>query len=104
MLKKFAESIPDMRNEDRDNLILNLQITRIRQSPDAPQRIHQKEQTIRKEIGQLENDIRTLKTNIEFFGRSKNAEKLREEYQARIGEAEHKIQLLQRQLIAYRQA
>jgi len=104
LLQKFVETIPMVSNEERDALLLNLQITRIRQSPDASQRIHQKEQYIRKEIGQLENDIRTLKTNIEFFGRSKNAEKLREEYQARIGEAEHKIQLLQRQLLAYRQA
>jgi len=104
LLQKYVETIPTISNEERDNLMLNLQITRIRQSPDAPQRIHQKEQSVRKEIGQLENDIRTLKTNIEFFGRSKNAEKLREEYQARIEEAEHKIKLLQRQLNAYRQA
>jgi len=104
LLQKYAETIPTLSNGERDDLILNLQITRIRQSPDASQRIHQKEQSIRKEIGQLENDIHTLKTNIEFFGRSKNAEKLREEYQARIGEAEHKIQLLHRQLSAYRQA
>ena len=104
LLQKYADSIPTLSNEERDSLILNLQITRIRQSPDAPQRMQQKEQHIRKDIGQLENDIRTLKTNIEFFGRSKNAEKLREEYQARIDEAEHKIQSLQRQLLAYRNA
>jgi len=104
LLQKYADSIPTLNNEERDSLILNLQITRIKQSPDASQRMQQKEQHIRKDIGQLENDIRTLKTNIEFFGRSKNAEKLREEYQARINEAEHKIQLLQRQLLAYRNA
>ena len=53
---------------------------------------------MRKEISQLENDIQTLKTNIEFFAKSKNAEKLREEYEARTKDAYCRIDMLQKQL------
>jgi hypothetical protein len=104
LLQKYVDAIPGLTNEEKDSINIELQVDHIRQSPDANHRLHQKEQSIRKEIAHLENDIRTLKTNIEFFGRSKNAEKLREEYQARIDEADHRIQLLQQQLYAFRNA
>jgi hypothetical protein len=102
LLQKYAGSITELSQEERTNLLVNLQVIRLKQSPDASNRIHQKEQAIRRDISQLENDIRTLKTNIEFFGRSKNAEKLREEYQSRIEEADNRIQQLQKQLFAFR--
>jgi hypothetical protein len=104
LLQKYVDSISGLSEEEKDGINIELQVDHIRQSPDASHRLHQKEQSIRKEIAHLENDIRTLKTNIEFFGRSKNAEKLKEEYQARINEADHRIQLLQQQLYAFRNA
>ncbi|GEO04601.1 hypothetical protein AAE02nite_22650 [Adhaeribacter aerolatus] len=102
LLEKFVNSIVDLTNEEKVAVIAELQVTRFKQGPDAQHRIQQKEQAIRRDISNLENDIRTLKTNIEFFGRSKNAEKLREEYQVRIAEADQRIQVLQRQLYAFR--
>ena len=102
LLEKFVNSIVDLSNEEKIAVVAELQVTRFKQGPDAASRIQQKEQAIRRDISNLENDIRTLKTNIEFFGRSKNAEKLREEYQARIDEADNRIQILQRQLYAFR--
>jgi hypothetical protein len=102
LLQKYVASIADISTDDKDTLGAQLQVTRLKNGPDAGNRIHQKEQSIKRDIGQLENDIRTLKTNIEFFGRSKNAEKLREEYNARIEEADHRIQQLQRQLYLIR--
>ncbi|WP_051360073.1 DUF349 domain-containing protein [Adhaeribacter aquaticus] len=104
LLLQYADSIPTLSNEEKNNLVVELQVNRLKQGPDASHKIHQKEQSIRKDIVHLENDIRTLRTNIEFFGRSKNADKLREEYQARIVEAEGKIHQLQRQLYAFRNA
>lgn len=104
LLQQFVAAIPDLSTEEKAGINIELQVDHIRQSPDAGHRLHQKEQSIRKEISHLENDIRTLKTNIEFFGRSKNAEKLKEEYQARIDEADHRIQILQQQLYAFRNA
>jgi len=102
LLQKYVGSISDLSTDEKDNVLAELQVTRFKQAPDAQSRIHQKEQAIKRDILQLENDIRTLKTNIEFFGRSRNAEKLREEYQARIAEADHRIQQLQRQLVVFR--
>ncbi|MDB5262851.1 MAG: hypothetical protein JWQ14_2132, partial [Adhaeribacter sp.] len=102
LLQKYLGSVVDLSTEEKDTAVAELQVFRLKQGPDASTRIHQKEQSIKRDIAQLENDIRTLKTNIEFFGRSKNAEKLREEYQARIAEADNRIQQLQRQLYAFR--
>ena len=83
-------------------MIVKLQVERIKHSPDAAHKLQQREHTIRREIVQLQNDIQTLQTNIEFFSRSKNASKLREEYEGRISESQRRIDKLQLQLAAFR--
>ncbi|KAA9325259.1 DUF349 domain-containing protein [Adhaeribacter soli] len=98
LMERYLDTIPELTNEQKNDVLFKLQLNRLKGGPDASTKLHQKEQSIRKEIGQLENDIRTLKTNIEFFARSKNAEKLREEYQARTDEAHHRIEMLHKQL------
>ncbi|WP_228466805.1 DUF349 domain-containing protein [Adhaeribacter swui] len=98
LLQKYLDTVPDLSYERKNDLIFQLQLDRLRQHPDASHKLYQKEQNIRKEISSLENDISTLKTNIEFFARSKNAEKLREEYQQRIEEANTRMNILKKQL------
>src|SRR5690606_29864277 len=102
LMEKYLDTVPEMSNEQKTDLLFNLQLNKLKSSPDASNKLYQKEQSLRKEISQLESDISTLKTNIEFFARSKNAEKLREEYDARIAEANKRIELLQKQLRAIR--
>jgi len=53
---------------------------------------------LRKQIAKAENDIATLRNNLEFFGRSKNAEKMKEEFSARIQQADEEIVHLKKQL------
>ncbi|QCR21917.1 DUF349 domain-containing protein [Pontibacter sp. SGAir0037] len=102
LLERYLERVPDLSNEERNNILLQLQVDRLKQSPDAGHKLYQKEQAVRREIQQLENDIQTLRTNIEFFARSKNADKLRAEYDGRIAEAQKRIETLNRQLRAFR--
>ncbi|WP_276495881.1 DUF349 domain-containing protein [Pontibacter litorisediminis] len=102
LMEKYLERVPDLNPEERTDLLVKLQVERIKHSPDAGQKLHQRETTLRREIAQLQNDIQTLRTNIEFFARSKNADKLREEYEGRIADAQKRIANLQHQLDAFR--
>ncbi|MBB6610227.1 DUF349 domain-containing protein [Pontibacter sp. Tf4] len=102
LMESYIERVPGMSPEERNERIVKLQVERLKSSPDAAQKLHHKEQTVRREITQLQNDIQTLRTNIEFFARSKNADKLREEYEGRIADAQHRIEQLNRQLQAFR--
>ncbi len=102
LMEKYLERVPELSLEERTDLIVQLQVDRIKHSPDAGQKLQQRENTIRREISQLQNDIQTLRTNIEFFARSKNADKLRVEYEGRIADAQKRIKMLQHQLEAYR--
>ncbi|ARS34952.1 DUF349 domain-containing protein [Pontibacter actiniarum] len=102
LMEKYLERVPELTLEERSELLVKLQVERIKHSPDASHKLHQRENTLRREISQLQNDIQTLRTNIEFFARSKNADKLREEYEGRIADAQKRIAQLQHQLDAFR--
>ncbi len=102
LMADFLERVPQLSYEERNDLLVRLQVDRLKHTPDAGHKLQQREQSIRREIAQLQNDIQTLRTNIEFFARSKNADKLREEYEARIEEAQKRIDLLYRQQQAFR--
>ncbi|MEJ8802309.1 DUF349 domain-containing protein [Pontibacter sp. H249] len=102
LMEKYLERVPELSLEERTDKLVKLQVDRMKHSPDAGQKLQQRENTVRREIQQLQNDIQTLRTNIEFFARSKNADKLRIEYEGRIADAQKRINMLQHQLEAYR--
>ncbi|RNI30660.1 DUF349 domain-containing protein [Rufibacter latericius] len=102
LLAKYLDKVPEMSPQQKEQTLFQLQLNHLKASPDGDQKLYQKEQHLRRDITSLENDISTLRTNIEFFARSKNAEKLREEYQSKIDDAQNRIQHLKRQLKALR--
>ncbi|RNI27738.1 DUF349 domain-containing protein [Rufibacter immobilis] len=102
LLAKYLDKVPELSPDQKEQTLFQLQLQHLKASPDGDQKLYQKEQHLRRDITSLENDISTLRTNIEFFARSKNAEKLREEYQSKIDEAQNRIQHLKRQLKALR--
>ncbi|HMI67020.1 MAG TPA: DUF349 domain-containing protein [Cyclobacteriaceae bacterium] len=90
---KFIASL-EITSDERDKALLEVQLGNLKNDPDADRKLYQKEQTIRKRITKAENDIAVLRNNLEFFGRSKNAEKFKDEFNAKIGIAsEHLLQL-----------
>lgn len=98
LMGKYLNTVPGLTYEEQNELLFNLQVERLKTNPDSQQQLYKKEQALRREINELENDISTLKTNLEFFARSKNAAQLREEYQGRIDEAQRRIEVLKKQL------
>ena len=95
---KYLDTVPGLSYADRNDLLFQLQVERLKASPDSQQQLYKKEQGLRREINELENDIATLQTNLDFFARSKNADQLRAEYQGRIDEAKTRIVGLKKQL------
>ena len=91
-------SLQNVSSEDKEKLILEMELGYLKNDPDAERKIYQKEQTIRKRVTKVENDIALWKNNIEFFGRSKNAEKVKEEFNGKIKEAGDQLKELKDQL------
>lgn len=91
---KYVQSISGLSEADREQTLLQSQLYGLKNDPQADRKLYHKEQTLRKQIQKAENDLSTLRNNLEFFGRSKNAEKLKGEFNDKIEEAnQHLIQL-----------
>jgi hypothetical protein len=97
-VEKFVNAIAEFNEDDKSKLMLENQISDLRNDPMAERKIFQKEQAIRKKISKLENDIALWKNNLEFFSRSSNAEKVREEFNEKIAEASDHLKHLKEQL------
>jgi hypothetical protein len=84
--------------EDKEKLNVEVSLLSLKNDPEAGKKLFQKEQILRKRISKAENDVAVLKNNLEFFGRSKNAEKLKEEFGIKIATAESELKQLKAQL------
>lgn len=96
--QKFANSIQGISDDERNKLVLENELADFKNDPMGGQKLYQKEQSVRKKIQKVENDIAVLKNNLEFFGKSKNADKYREEFNAKITEAGIELKQLKDQL------
>ncbi|MCX8489449.1 MAG: DUF349 domain-containing protein [Cyclobacteriaceae bacterium] len=94
LVSKAISSMENVSASDKEQATLEIQLSSLKNDPDAERKIYHKEQTIRKQIAKAENDIAVLQNNLSFFDRAKNAEKLKAEYGDKIKEAaEHLVQL-----------
>ncbi len=83
---------------DKIDLKRHIEYGRLRNTPGGNQKIQRKENSIRRKISNLENDISTWNTNMEFFASSATADKLKAEMQDKIDAAEKELQALKSQL------
>ena len=95
---RFINSIPGLTDDEKGKITLENQLNDLRNDPMADRKIFQKEQIIRKKISKVENDIALWRNNLEFFGRSKNAEKVKDEFNDKIKEATDHLKQLKEQL------
>jgi hypothetical protein len=56
-----------------------------------------KDSEVRRKIQQVENDLSVWQNNIEFFGRSKNSEKIRADFEGKIAAAQKQLAELKKQ-------
>jgi hypothetical protein len=95
---RFINSIPGISENEKGKISLENQLSDLRNDPMADRKIYQKEQVIRKKITKIENDIGLWQNNLEFFSRSQNAEKVREEFNDKIRSAREHLKELKDQL------
>ncbi|MDO7886291.1 DUF349 domain-containing protein [Hymenobacter cheonanensis] len=98
LMGKYLDQTSGITPADKEDLLFQLEIARLKARPQAQQAFTRKETGLRREIQELENDVATLQTNLDFFARSKNADQLRQEYQGRMAEARTRIEKLKKQL------
>lgn len=103
-VQKLINSIPALAEEERSRLLLQNQLLDLKDDPMAEKKLFVKEQAIRKKIVKVENDIALWRNNLEFFSRSKNADGLREEFNAKIKVASDQLNQLKQQLKLLRTA
>jgi hypothetical protein len=97
-VEKFVAAISGMTEEEKGRLSLQTQLNDLKNDPFADKKLQQKEHTIRKKIGKIENDIALWRNNLEFFAKSKNAGGLRDEFNLKIEEAGRQLIELKGQL------
>ncbi len=97
-LERCLSSVEGMNDQDKDKALLEIQLESMKSDPDAGHKIYQREQALKKKISKAENDLATLKNNLEFFGRSKNAEKMKAEFAAQIEASSQEVAKLKAEL------
>jgi hypothetical protein len=95
---KYLETIAGLNEAQKDQASLEIQLGSLRNDPQAERKIFHKEQALRKQITKAENDLATLRNNLEFFGRSKNAAKMKAEFNEQIVVATDNLDQLKKQL------
>ncbi|QOI98094.1 MAG: DUF349 domain-containing protein [Flammeovirgaceae bacterium] len=103
-VEKMVNSITVLTDEERSRLLLQNQLLDLKDDPMGEKKLFAKEQSIRKKIVKVENDIALWRNNLEFFARSKNADGLREEFNSKIKVASNQLDSLKQQLKLLRSA
>ena len=89
--------------EERNEIRTQLELTKLKKRPQSHFMLSQKEGQVKRKISSLENDINIWKTNIDFFASTKNAEKLKLEFNQKIKLAEKEVKVLKEQLLILRE-
>ncbi len=97
LINRVTENI-DISESEKNKLRFSAQFNKTSNSPGAEKLIQKKEGALRRQISNLESDISLWANNIDFFASSKNADKLKEEYQLKIDNAITQLNLLKDQL------
>lgn len=97
-VEKFVHALPGISEDEKNRVLLESQLQDLRNDPMGDRKLHAKEQTIRKKINKVEEDIALWRNNLEFFGRSKNADKYKEEFNEKINAASEQLKQLKAQL------
>lgn len=94
----YITSLPEVGEEEKERLAMGVQLVGLKNDPHGERKIHHREQSIKTQIHKAENDIAILRNNMEFFGRSKNAEKLKGEFAEKLEVASSHLSDLKKQL------
>jgi hypothetical protein len=83
---------------EKEKIMFEAKIDTMKSNPEAGKLLDREKQDIRKKIDGIKNEINLLENNLGFFGRSKGAEKMKQEYEVKIEKHKEKIESYKRQL------
>lgn len=97
-VEQFMNSLEGVSEKDKHKFRLEVELDGLRGDPQGGRKLQHKEQQLRKRISKAENDLATLRNNLEFFGRSKNADKVRAEFSEKIRLASEELDAMRAEL------
>ncbi len=95
--KKFMKN-SKLSNEEEQNFNFKTQAKAIKNNPKMAGDFKQSENKLKRKVTDLENEINLWQNNIEFFAKSKTADKLREEFNEKIANAKAEIESIENQI------
>lgn len=96
-VKAYIESL-SLEESEAESLALRAELAGGNKGGGADRKLQKKESSLRRRINELEDNISLWNNNLAFFANSKTADKLKEEFDGKIAEAEKEIQGLKKQL------
>lgn len=97
-INSFVKSASGMDKSQKDKMLLQNEVEGMLKSGGGSRNLEKQEGEIRRKIKSLEEEISLTLNNMEFFGMSKNAEKLKEEYKKKVEKGEKELKELQDKL------
>lgn len=103
-IKSVLNNAKGLSDEEIEELKINLQLSQIKSGPDADRKLNRKENTLKRRLSVLEDNVSLWQNNLQFFANSKNADKLRADFEQKIEKAQEDIDLLRKELKIIRQS
>jgi hypothetical protein len=97
-LDAYMEAAADLGEQEKEDMKLEMEVTALKGSPRSERKLDHRESSLRRKISRLEEDISLWKNNISFFANSRQADKLKAEYEQKIEEAGAELAHLKSQL------
>ncbi len=87
-------------DRQKQRVVAEVELSSLKASPGADRKIDKRENQLRRQISQMEDDIALWSNNISFFAASKGADKLKADFEKRIEQAQQEVDELKSQLNA----
>jgi len=97
-VEAFLDACTTMDESTKKQIIIEAQLGPLLKSDHLDEALLQREQSMRRQISKLEDDIAIWENNLEFFAHSKSADKLRTEVNKKVELANSKLNQLRQQL------
>ena len=97
-VEDFLNDLTVLNVKQKTEISLEAEFASLAGSEHSETELYHKEQSVRRQINKLEDDIALWENNLEFFAHSKSTDKLREEVNKKIDDASVHVDSLKRQL------
>lgn len=102
-INAYVGSVGKLSSKQKEEVILKSEVEMVKKG-ESSRSLDRKESDIRRKVTQLENDIALWGNNIEFFAKSKSADKVRAQFEEKIRKASDELETLKHQLTVIQEA